>query len=291
VSTPVAAGVEDVPMSRRLTLASLLILGLVGCGLGDLKFDLGAGGAGGAGTGGAPTTSSSSSSSASSGATSSSSSSTSASSTTSTSSSTSASSTTSTSSSTSASSTTSTSSSTSASSTTSSSSGCTSSTQCLSKICAGGVCQQASCTDGVRNHNEADVDCGVDANCGFCGVGAACSGSVDCEGGTGSCQNDVCVAAAHCANTVKDGTETDVNCGGFGCLPCATGKGCMVDRDCQSGYCKAGVCTATSCTNGMKDGNETATDCGGACPKCASGKACNYGRDCQSAACVGGVCL
>lgn len=47
-----------------------------------------------------------------------------------------------------------------------------------------------------------------------------------------------CVAAT-CNDTVDNGDETDVDCGGS-CAPakkCANGKGCKIVADCSSGYC------------------------------------------------------
>ncbi|MFT3773278.1 MAG: MopE-related protein [Minicystis sp.] len=40
-----------------------------------------------------------------------------------------------------------------------------------------------------------------------------------------------------CGNNAKDGTETDVDCGGAACGKCATGKGCLVASDCTSNVC------------------------------------------------------
>lgn len=44
-----------------------------------------------------------------------------------------------------------------------------------------------------------------------------------------------------CADTVKDGTETAVDCGG-GCPACATGVACVTGGDCLSNVCSGGVC-------------------------------------------------
>ena len=94
-----------------------------------------------------------------------------------------------------------------------------------------------------------------------------------------------------CTDGVKNGTETDVDCGG-GCAPCATGKGCDGGSDCASGLCSGGVCAAQpTCSDGVKNGNETDVDCGGGtCTGCANGKSCNGGSDCASGLCSGGVC-
>jgi len=36
---------------------------------------------------------------------------------------------------------------------------------------------------------------------------------------------------------MRDGTETDVDCGGGSCPKCVNGKACLQDYDCQSGNC------------------------------------------------------
>ena len=47
-----------------------------------------------------------------------------------------------------------------------------------------------------------------------------------------------------CANGVKDGVETDVDCGGqpSHCLRCGVGRVCVVDLDCLSHNCNGGTC-------------------------------------------------
>jgi hypothetical protein len=43
---------------------------------------------------------------------------------------------------------------------------------------------------------------------------------------------------------LKNGTETDLNCGGDVCQPCANGLTCLVAADCESGSCIEGKCSA-----------------------------------------------
>jgi hypothetical protein len=74
-----------------------------------------------------------------------------------------------------------------------------------------------------------------------------------------------------CSDTVKNGSETDVDCGGSCSTKCANGKLCSVNSDCSSTNCVSGTCQAvTSCSDGVKNGNETGVDCGGSCSACAS---------------------
>jgi hypothetical protein len=46
----------------------------------------------------------------------------------------------------------------------------------------------------------------------------------------------------NCTNLVKDGTETDVDCGGACARKCDINQGCLVAADCASNICTAGTC-------------------------------------------------
>ena len=48
--------------------------------------------------------------------------------------------------------------------------------------------------------------------------------------------------AGLCSDGKKDGAETDVDCGGPACAPCADGLVCIAPHDCKSGACSAGTC-------------------------------------------------
>jgi hypothetical protein len=115
-------------------------------------------------------------------------------------------------------------------------------------------------------------------------------------------------------NNTKDGSETDVDCGGP-CTPCTYNKICTTATDCNTGVCTSGKCAA-ACSNGKQDGNETGIDCGGACTACtscsdstkngtetdvdcggatcggcANGKICKTAGDCTSNVCSNGLCV
>jgi hypothetical protein len=91
-----------------------------------------------------------------------------------------------------------------------------------------------------------------------------------------------------CRDRVRDGDETDVDCGGS-CQACAGGKQCAAAADCQSQACDAGSCRAASCSDGARDGYESDVDCGGSCGPCAAGLACAVDSDCASGSCNSGV--
>ena len=73
----------------------------------------------------------------------------------------------------------------------------------------------STCTDGVTNGTETDVDCGGD-ECIACEIGGVCIADVDCSG-SAICVTGTCTAQ----NT---GTEDDdtISLGGRGCTVAAS---------------------------------------------------------------------
>ncbi|MBI5504773.1 MAG: hypothetical protein HY899_08210 [Deltaproteobacteria bacterium] len=142
-----------------------------------------------------------------------------------------------------------------------------------------------TCTDGIQNGTETDLDCG--SNCPPCAVGQNCALDSDCT--ASFCLAGTCTAPS-CTDGITNGTETDIDCGGT-CPTCGLGQQCLLAADCTSGVCSLGTCAA-SCTDGIQDGSETDVDCGGGtCPTCALGQQCLLVSDCTSGACSGGVCV
>ncbi len=99
-------------------------------------------------------------------------------------------------------------------------------------------------------------------------------------------------ASLLCMSQMKDGRETDIDCGGTdnGCARCSLGKGCVVDDDCAVGaQCTNKICAL--CKDKITDGDESDTDCGGkACGACTVGKRCNTATDCTSGSCINSAC-
>lgn len=101
----------------------------------------------------------------------------------------------------------------------------------------------ATCTDGVTDGGETDVDCG--GPCTPCGAGKTCAGGGDCASGV--CTGATC-AAPTCADGVRNGDETGVDCGGTICPPCGAGAACASGADCALGVCLAGHCDCGDAT-------------------------------------------
>src|SRR5439155_587755 len=87
------------------------------------------------------------------------------------------------------------------------------------EVCSSGACAAATCSDGVTNQNETDIDCGGGI-CSECAATLHCGVNSDCVSGV--CSGGVCQAT--CSDGVANQDETDVDCGGSVCRslhPCA----------------------------------------------------------------------
>lgn len=101
------------------------------------------------------------------------------------------------------------------------------------------------------------------------------------------CESGSCMETAPadtCQDRVKDGDESDVDCGGS-CRTCKSGEQCSGAADCESGACDGGACRAPSCSDGVRDGFESDVDCGGSCGGCALEGRCFSSGDCASGQC------
>ncbi len=148
-----------------------------------------------------------------------------------------------------------------------------------------------TCNNGIKDGTESDVDCG--GSCPACDNGENCNVSGDCS--SDLCINGVClIQTATCTNGILDGFETDVDCGGV-CDPCYDGERCDVDNDCKSDYCSPsrGRCEKTpACEDRKLSTGETDIDCGGPCWPCAEGRSCEVDVDCEAGLiCLDSVCV
>ncbi|HVH44041.1 MAG TPA: SUMF1/EgtB/PvdO family nonheme iron enzyme, partial [Labilithrix sp.] len=117
--------------------------------------------------------------------------------------------------------------------------------------------------------------------------GAACTEGAECKSLT--CNAGKCtavIAGGNPTDKVKNGGETDVDCGGPAAPKCGDGKTCNTGTDCESAVCTGGKCMAPAPDDKLKNGDESDVDCGGSkAPKCAVDKACTKNEDCSSDAC------
>ena len=206
---------------------------------------------------------------------------------------------------------------------------------CESGVCTVGVCQVPTCIDSITNGKETGLDCGGGpaSGCADCANGQPCAGPSDCLGGAcylGSCCTpktcvllgltcgtapDGCGGMLDCNDGLKNGTETDTDCGGPACVKCAQGMSCANVSDCKTLACADNVCCSANCAatcfscnvtgsagvcmpipKGKPDVNATTTcsgtkvcDGNGIC-KLANGQACANSSVCGSGNCLAGMC-
>lgn len=145
-----------------------------------------------------------------------------------------------------------------------------------------------TCTDQLKNNNETDIDCGGSGNlCSACADYKHCGTGSDCT--SQNCANSLCQPAS-CADGVRNGTETDIDCGGS-CRPCNNGKTCTLALDCSSGVCSGNTCLPPNCGDGIKNSDETDIDCGGSCGRCGVQQGCQSATDCSTAYCLHNSCV
>lgn len=153
-----------------------------------------------------------------------------------------------------------------------------------------------TCTDGARNQDETDTDCG--GGCSQrCSAGEACAVDSDCSSGvcgTDGCATGVgtCCQAPTCNDGVANGDEPVVDCGTPACGLCIAGEACTDDAQCESGACDETCRPLPGCDNAVLDGEESDVDCGGesGCARCADGDTCRAAEDCASGRCEDAVC-
>jgi hypothetical protein len=166
--------------------------------------------------------------------------------------------------------------------------GCSANGDCTSNACdaLSMTCVSNDCVDHHLDSGETDIDCGG-GFCPACAVGKQCALNSDCTSVACDFVSGRCVSNL-CFDQRKDGSETDIDCGGGTCGACGNNLKCSADSDCLSNACDALslTCVANQCADHRKDGVETDTDCGGGtCSTCANGLKCNADFDCTSNSC------
>eukprot|EP00735_Rhodelphis_limneticus_P012332 TRINITY_DN5569_c0_g1::TRINITY_DN5569_c0_g1_i1::g.9344::m.9344 TRINITY_DN5569_c0_g1::TRINITY_DN5569_c0_g1_i1::g.9344 ORF type:complete len:334 (-),score=34.82,CD34_antigen/PF06365.7/0.12,DUF2762/PF10960.3/0.23 TRINITY_DN5569_c0_g1_i1:251-1165(-) len=144
---------------------------------------------------------------------------------------------------------------------------------------------KANCTDGLKNGNETDIDCG--GNCSPCSTaGQGCLVTRDCS--SMFCNEErfcesyrsnglPCSAPNECLSYIcSNGTCSD---------PLPSGSHCDAATDCDSGVCTELICRDPTCHDGEANGDETDVDCGTSCPKCQVTQLCQVDKDCDTGYC------
>ncbi len=138
----------------------------------------------------------------------------------------------------------------------------------------GGAVYPAHCSDGNKDPNESDLDCGGD-DCPGCAIGRDCEADIDCA--VKNCVMGKCKEPG-CGDGAQNPGETDIDCGGVCGATCGIDQRCEKDGDCASGSCQARRCVDAQCDDSKQNNGETDVDCGGS--RC--GGTCEVGKLCES---------
>lgn len=163
-----------------------------------------------------------------------------------------------------------------------------------------GNCVDA-CQDGVKDGNEADVDCG--GTCPLKCLGDICAGGAECKSGQcidGVCCDSACNGLCQSCNVVgNEGTCSNspvgdldeacmdpMACDGSGDCKKGPGAPCTTNAECFNDACAYGACRLTNA--------EPCTDpfmcASGFCKMSATCEACANPGDCSSGQCNNGMC-
>lgn len=115
----------------------------------------------------------------------------------------------------------------------------------------GNPCTTATCDNGVPMtvNDPVGSDCNNGDHCNDMAMCVECIVDGDCNDGTNpSCFQENCIS---CSDGMKNGDETDIDCGGTHCKKCQ-GEACADGMECDSSFCADGVCCDTSCTGACK---------------------------------------
>lgn len=108
------------------------------------------------------------------------------------------------------------------------------------------LCETPNCFNVRLDGEETDRDCGGSV-CEPCNTGKRCLLPRDCTSGVCSGTPGDCLAPT-CNDKVQNQDETDVDCGGLTCDPCANGQSCENGIHCASGYCDSSL-TCAACSS------------------------------------------
>ena len=116
---------------------------------------------------------------------------------------------------------------------------CSDSSDCASRFCINNKCTQSTCSDGIKNQNEAGIDCS--GPCLKCQNSQICNTNSDCQ--SNFCSFGFCKPQESCFDGKLSPGESDIDCGGYCPTKCSGGKSCNVNEDCDGGLqCESSTC-------------------------------------------------
>jgi cysteine-rich repeat protein len=126
---------------------------------------------------------------------------------------------------------------------------------CTVAVCGDGYVQDGveGCDDGNADNSDGCLEgCAV----ATCGDGYVHVGEEACDDGNAvegdGCSSD-CKSPATCADGLRNGGETDVDCGGPDCGGCGDALACGKGSDCGSTFCDAGACVSPRHCRDIRD--------------------------------------
>jgi hypothetical protein len=135
-------------------------------------------------------------------------------------------------------------------------------------VCDGnGTCVAAHCTDGVKDADETDLDCGG-ATCGKCAIDKGCNSATDCVDATTGCAGGSFTAANTCTGnkctahvTVCSGSTSKCDATA-GCVQCNAPTDCPAGaNECSTATCNAHACGFDNASSTTVLASQTAGDC------------------------------
>lgn len=111
---------------------------------------------------------------------------------------------------------------------------------CQIGMCSGGTPSTTPAAEGTECNENGGKACDGKGKCVECITDSDC-GQIGwfCDPKFGSCHR--------CDDGLKNGDETDVDCGGYDCAKCNQGLECAVGSDCKTNFCADGICCDTAC--------------------------------------------
>ena len=171
-------------------------------------------------------------------------------------------------------------------------SACGKPSDCLSGNCIDGICCAPNCFGTCRSCAQAKT--GLDnGTCAPVSDGQQSTSGCTAEGK--ACSSIGCVATS-CFDKVKNGDETDVDCGGS-CPGCIVANTCSKNSDCVSGNCIDGICCDSNCFGTCRScAQATTTQPNGTCAPVSDGQqstsgCTTEGKACSSIGCVATSCF
>src|SRR5215471_10795787 len=105
-------------------------------------------------------------------------------------------------------------------------------------------------------------DASISVGAGGQGGAGNDTGGAGGSGGAAGAGGMITQVTPSCTDHVKNGGETDVDCGGnTGCPVCKVGQMCLTGSDCENGVCIIGFCQFAGCYDQQRNGTETDIDC------------------------------